>query len=234
VASSGGVALAVIAAVAVSLNVFGESEKPSNVAADQTSKAPAADTLPPDERCTEQIMSNPRWVCLTSAIVADGKLTIDYRGDGSELSVHGGHHLHVYGGDGTNPPAAVMGGQAPKSEQGEWYVEDGRPAVVPLTDQRYVRAIGSAPKVCARIAAANHELVPDEDGAFATGNCVPITRTESTATPETAQPPRRNDPPRQTNVPTTTTEPTTTTTETTPPTPDDEAPTDVVATTQAP
>jgi hypothetical protein len=28
--------------------------------------------------------------------------------------------------------------------------------------------------VCARIADANHALVPDLDGGFTTGNCVPI------------------------------------------------------------
>lgn len=157
-------------------------------------------------------MSNPRWVCLTSAIVADGRITIDYRGDGAPLNINGDYHLHVYGGDGTTPPANAMGMQAPAAEQGKWYVEDKHPAVLNVTDERFRTSIGDAPKVCARIADANHHLVPDTNGTYATGNCVPITRTAATTTVPTKDQPTRNRPTTRT---TTTTESTTTTTEST-------------------
>ena len=81
-----------------------------------------------------------------------------------------------------------------------------------LTDQRYILAIGDAPKVCARIATAAHELVPDAQGKYVTGNCVPIERTVSPSSEVTAKPPRHNNPPPRNQNPTTTTEPTTTTT----------------------
>jgi hypothetical protein len=172
-----------------------------------------ASALPADEQCTDAIMSNPRWVCLTSAIVADGKITIDYRSDGSPLNVNGGYHLHVYGGDGTSPAAEVMGMQAPESEQGTWYVEDRHPAVLTLDDERFLTAIGDAPKVCARIGDATHHLVPDTTGAYATGNCVPITRTASSTTTTTNAPPTHNQP--HTKKPTTTSSSSTTTSTTT-------------------
>jgi hypothetical protein len=34
--------------------------------------------------------------------------------------------------------------------------------------------VGDAPKVCARIADAEHGLVPDATGGFHTGNCLPV------------------------------------------------------------
>ena len=126
-------------------------------------------------------MSNPHWVCLTSAIVADGKITIDYRSDGAKFNLHG-VHLHIYGGDGTAPQARIMGRQVPESEQGNWYNESHRPAVLPVDDERFISSIGDARKVCARIGDAKHMLVPDENGTYVTGNCVPITRTGSATT----------------------------------------------------
>ncbi|MFI7673629.1 Hsp70 family protein [Actinophytocola sp. NPDC049390] len=179
--------------------------------------------LPPDEQCTDAIMSNPSWVCLTAAVVADGKLTIQYVSDGGALSVGGGKHLHIYGSDGTNPPDRIMGHQVPESEQGEWYVEDRRPSVVDVTSQKYVTAVGDAPKVCARIATADHVLVKATDGSYRTGNCVPVTRAEVTPTEAPPQTPRPNRPP-QTHHETTTTETTSSSTEpsTTEPPPDSE------------
>ena len=38
-------------------------------------------TTPADEQCTDEIKSNPRWVCLTSAVIANGKITIKYTVD---------------------------------------------------------------------------------------------------------------------------------------------------------
>jgi hypothetical protein len=182
-----------------------------------------ASLLPPDEQCTDAIMANPYWVCLTSAVVADGTITIQYVSDGGALTVDGGRHLHIYGGDGTNPSDQVMGHQVPESEQGKWYVEDRRPAVLDVTDQRFVLAIGDAPKVCARIATADHVLVTAQDGTYRTGNCVPITRGADTAPEPAPKTTKKNRQPR-TDTPTTTTETTTTTTDTTTtdPTPDSE------------
>ncbi|HEV7651943.1 MAG TPA: Hsp70 family protein [Actinophytocola sp.] len=227
VGASAVVALAVLAAVAVALNVFGGNDQPQAGSAGQTSSVPA-DSLPPDERCTPEIMANEHWVCLTSAIVADGKITIDYRSDGA-FDLHG-VHLHVYGGDGTDPQAGVMGQQVPDSEQGDWYNEAARPAVLELSDPRFKSAIGDAKKVCARIADAEHMLVPDKDGAYVTGNCVPITRTDSSTTEETEQQqdggndtPDNNDTPTTTDTTTWPTTTDTTTTETTEDTPSESA-----------
>ena len=88
-----------------------------------------------------------------------------------------------------------------------------------LSDPRFKAAIGDAKKVCARIADAEHLLVPDKDGAYVTGNCVPITRTVSSTTEITQQEPDGgNNAPDTDDNPTTddtTTWPTTTTTTTT-------------------
>lgn len=215
VLAAGVVALVVLAGVGVGLAVFGGDDNSAGTGGPGTKSASA---LPVDEQCTDAIMSNPRWVCLTSAIVADGKITIDYRGDGSPLNINGGIHLHIYGGDGTSPAAEVMGMQAPEAQQGKWYVEDRHPAILTLDDERFVTAIGDAPKVCARIAEANHHLVPDTKGAYATGNCVPITRTASSTTTTTNAPPKHNTPHTKkttTSSSTTTTDSTTTDTSTT-------------------
>ncbi|GAB1640176.1 Hsp70 family protein [Krasilnikovia sp. MM14-A1259] len=137
---------------------------------------PAA--VPDDEQCTAAIKANPRWVCLTSARIADGKFIVEYDADfgGSQPAVKGGYHLHIYGGNGTTPPDTIEGEQAPDDQKGFWYVEDQRPSVVETSDVRFVKAIGDAPKVCARIADSHHGLVPDSHGTYKTGNCVPIKR----------------------------------------------------------
>jgi actin-like ATPase involved in cell morphogenesis len=219
VAASAAIVLAVLAAVAVALNVFGDNGEQGNAGtADQASNVPG-NPLPLDEQCTDEIMGNEHWVCLTAATIANGKIKIEYRTDGAKLNADGGVHLHIYGGDGDNPPARIMGDQVPESEQGKWYIEDRNPAVLKLTDQRFTMAIGDAPKVCARIAGADHLLVPDKEGGYATGNCVPIARKVSSTTEiPTQEPPADNDPPDNNDdddptTTTTTTDPTTTTTE---------------------
>ncbi|GIE84375.1 Hsp70 family protein [Actinoplanes regularis] len=135
-------------------------------------------SVPADEQCTKAIKSNPRWICLTSAKVVDGTFTVEYDADfhGTAPDIHGGKHFHFYGSDGTNPPDEIMGMQAPSSRRGVWYVEDRQPSVVGTQDDAYIKAIGDAPKVCARVANADHTLVPDGDGTYHTGNCVPIQR----------------------------------------------------------
>jgi actin-like ATPase involved in cell morphogenesis len=137
-----------------------------------------ATTLPLDEQCTDTIKANVRWVCLTSATIEGDNLVIAYEASdgGVPFAVNGGFHLHVYGGDGTAPDASVMGTQALPNQRGAWYVEDQNPSVRAVTSADFLNAIGLNTKVCARIADANHALVTDGSGGFATGNCVPITR----------------------------------------------------------
>lgn len=137
----------------------------------------ATSAVPADEQCTAQIKANTRWVCLTGATFDGLTLTIEYQADfaGAEPNVRGGYHLHIYGGDGTNPPDRIEGVHA--ANPGKWYVEDQNPSVRKASSTDYTQAIGDAPKVCARIANSRHELVPDTDGTYKTGNCVPIRRT---------------------------------------------------------
>jgi actin-like ATPase involved in cell morphogenesis len=144
----------------------------------QSPSAPPSEQpqVPADEQCTDEIKSNKRWVCLTKATFDGERITIEYEANFADASpnVRGGFHLHIYGGDGTDPPAAVMGTHA--ANPGTWYVEDKEPSVRSATSKDFRDAIGDEPKVCARIADSRHRLVPDNDGAFATGNCVPIDR----------------------------------------------------------
>lgn len=138
--------------------------------------AASTTTLPPDEQCTPEIQANDRWVCLTSATIADGQLVVEYVASfaGASPNVNGGYHLHIYGGDGVTPPADIMGTHSPTP--GAWYIEDQPTSVRAVSSSDFVNAIGDAPKVCARIAKSGHALVPDRFGGFATGNCVPLVR----------------------------------------------------------
>jgi molecular chaperone DnaK len=181
-AVAGAALAAVLVAAGIAYAQYGFGEKPggqlTGQGASPTPSVVTSSAPPADEQCTDEIKANPRWVCLTSAVVEDGKLTIDYDVDfaGSTPDVSGGYHLHVWGGDGTYPADHDMGSHAPKSDQGEWYVEDRNPSVLDTTDKRYTRAIADNPKVCARIALAGHGLVADANDTYKTGNCVPITR----------------------------------------------------------
>jgi molecular chaperone DnaK len=134
--------------------------------------------LPADEQCTDQIKSNPRWVCLTRATFDGTKLTIEYVANfaGASPNVNGGYHIHIYGGTGTTPPDDIMGTQS--SNPGRWYVEDKNPSVRTASSADYRQAIGNQPKVCGRIANGSHQLVPDNsgNGTYHTGNCVPVSR----------------------------------------------------------
>jgi len=158
----------------------GPNPNPSATANAGQSAAPAAGSgrqIPADEQCTAAIQRNPRWVCLTRATLSNDRIVIDYRADfaGSTPNVHGGFHLHIYGGDGTNPAEDTEGAQS--AVAGNWYVEDQKPSVRTVDSHDFTTAIGTdAKKVCARIANGRHRLVPDNDGGFHTGNCVPIQR----------------------------------------------------------
>jgi len=141
---------------------------PSNAAG---ASAPA---LPPDEQCTDAIQANDRWVCITQAFVDDTKFVVEYEAQwrGAAPRNVGGFHLHIYGGDGTNPPASRMGFQS--DDPGRFYLEDKAPSVRAVTGSNYREIIADNPKVCARIAAADDHLVKDKQGGYETGNCVTI------------------------------------------------------------
>lgn len=132
--------------------------------------------VPADEQCTDEIKSNWTWVCLTSARVAGGELTVEYDAEfgGNQPSANGGWHLHIYGSDGTNPPDDIMGSHVPQNQQGFWYVEANQPSVVSTNDPAFINAVGDKPKVCARIANSAHELARHDNGSYTTGNCVKI------------------------------------------------------------
>jgi len=127
--------------------------------------------------CAAEIKANPRWVCLTKAVLSKGNLTISYDADfgAARPSVHDGYHLNIYGGDGVTPAAAIEGRQALKP--GHWYESDQKPSVLSTSSNDYQSAIGSATKVCARIATRDGVLVKDLKGNYETGNCVPLKHT---------------------------------------------------------
>jgi molecular chaperone DnaK len=132
--------------------------------------------LPAEEECTDEIRSNERWICLTSASFdAAGNLVVQYDaewGGGDNPNISTGFHMHLYGGDGAAPPAEIMGFQVP--DPGTWQIADGDPAIVPV--DRVDSVIGTAPKVCARISDNRHHLVRDRTGGYETGNCITIDR----------------------------------------------------------
>ena len=154
-----------------------QADPPADEPAEEPAEEEAEPQLPADEQCTDEIMSNERWVCITSATITDGELVIEYEAEwaGSTPNIDGGFHVHYYGADetGAEPPAEIMGSHAAFDERGDWYIEDQNPSVHPL-DSNQVAALGGASKVCARIADGSHALVPDSDSAFKTGNCWPI------------------------------------------------------------
>ncbi|RPF20967.1 Hsp70 family protein [Myceligenerans xiligouense] len=135
--------------------------------------------LPPAQECSEEILANERWVCLTSATVADGELVVEYEAEwaGGVPDEEVGFHVHFYGADetGTDPEAAVMGTQA--THAGSYFFDAHEPVVRSVDSVDYVM-LGDAPLICGRIAfAKNHKLVSDADGGYDTGNCWPIERT---------------------------------------------------------
>ena len=181
IAAGAGVAVLLIAGIAFAVSNLGGGNgggggqgQGTTPPGQQQTTAPA---VPADQVCTDQIKSNPRWVCLTKATLNNKQLVIEYDSSNTPFDVTGGFHLHIYGtdGTGTNPPDRIMGAQSRPA--GNWYVEDKNPSVRSITSGDYKEAIGAnAKKVCARIANSRHELVPDASGAgtFVTGNCVPI------------------------------------------------------------
>ncbi|MFV2102329.1 Hsp70 family protein [Micromonospora sp. LOL_024] len=135
---------------------------------------PPADEVPPDEDCTE-LKQSTRWVCITKATVRDGTFTVwfDAEWNGSKPNINNGFHLHLYGGDGTEPDEDTMGSQA--TSHGTYYFEDEQPSVRRISDKDF-EAVGDAEKICARVAQNGHQLARAYDGSYHTGNCFPIQR----------------------------------------------------------
>jgi len=139
-----------------------------------TAAGATAPPLPAAEQCTKKIQANPRWVCITQAFFDNEKFVVEYNAEwaGPPPQNTGGFHLHIYGGDGKNPPAERMGNQS--DQRGRFYLEDKQPSVRSVTGGNYRDIIGNSPKVCARISDAADILVKDNDGGYETGNCVTI------------------------------------------------------------
>jgi len=155
--------------------VVGSGASPSA----STKPTAASAATPADEVCTKEIQSNKRWVCLDSAVIANGKLTVNYKVDyaGSTPDIDTGFHVHFYGSDGKNPPPDyTMGSQEPMSTRGDYYYDYRQPMVLSTDSKDFRRVFTGAKKVCARIAVAGHGLVHDNKHGYQTGNCVPITK----------------------------------------------------------
>jgi len=171
-------ALLIFAAVLVLVTVIGvtffRSDGTGGNAGNNQAQTPPP--VPPDEQCTDEIKRNPRWVCLTSATIANGLLSVEYQVEyaGSTPSLTG-FHLHIYGSDGSVARDETMGTQF--RNPGVWFNEDKNPSVHRVTDQVVIDTLGDFPKVCSRMATTGHRLVPDTTGkTFKTGNCVPLKR----------------------------------------------------------
>ena len=145
------------------------------VTAGASSRQSPAGSVPADEQCTDEMKKSTRWVCLTKATLHDGTFTLwyDAEWDGTPPDIQKGFHLHIYGGDGTDPDESTMGSQAVKHSK--YYFEDQQPSVRRTTDADF-EAVGDAKKVCARIAHSGHGLEKAYDGSYHTGNCIPIQR----------------------------------------------------------
>jgi hypothetical protein len=138
-------------------------------------------TLPADEQCTDAIMANPHWVCLTQVTLTANELTVSYDTNTQLAFTDGGFHLHIYqaSADGSTPSDNQM--SANSANQGSWHIASDRPAVLPAQNGGYGDGGAIRPdavKVCARIADHRHNLIPDASGAgtYKTGNCWPVTR----------------------------------------------------------
>jgi len=155
---------------------YGRGKGDEGAGGPATPIASAGPTTPADEACTE-IKNNPRWVCLASAAIANGKITIKFEPQyaGSTPNINTGYHVHLYGGDGKKPPDYTMGSHWPKSTRGKYIYVTRSPFVLDVDDSEFTTVFGHFPKVCARIAVAGHGLAPDDEGGYKTGNCVPIT-----------------------------------------------------------
>jgi len=150
-----------------------QATAPSSAAA---SSAPAAaGDIPADEQCTDEMKKSTRWVCITKATLTNNTFTVWYDAEwnGSTPNRRTGFHLHLYGGDGTNPDESTMGSQA--VVHSKYYFEDQQPSVRKTSSDDFA-AIGNAKKVCARIAQTGHGLAKAYDGSYHTGNCIPIQR----------------------------------------------------------
>ncbi|HEX2808159.1 MAG TPA: kelch repeat-containing protein, partial [Kineosporiaceae bacterium] len=125
-----------------------------------------------------------KWACLTSAVLRNGGLAIDYTTNftPSDAAGQGHFHLHFFaanpkGDTDTVPSAAVE--QMSSANPGSWFtVYDQN---VKNIDASTERAGGKAPLdmehfslLCVRVAMGAHDLARDNNGGYDTGNCVRI------------------------------------------------------------
>lgn len=125
--------------------------------------------LPEVFRCTDEIMSQPRWLCLDSAEFDGTTLVATFTSEdgGETFSVGSGFHVHFFNGDVTEPISAGVNGDA-STGGGDWQVWDLTP--------RYetTKFAGTEIEmVCGRVATPFHTLE-----SLDSGNCWPVTRVE--------------------------------------------------------
>ena len=123
---------------------------------------------PLDEQCTDLIMSQPRWVCLTSASFDGNTITAQYviENAGVPFDASNGFHMHVFGSS-VDPATAGQPGDA-SIGGGAWLIWDDVNGFQGALDQ--ITVDGVLPeKLCVRIATINHTLESLESG-----NCIPI------------------------------------------------------------
>lgn len=128
---------------------------------------------PTDEWCTQEIMANERWACITGARVENGEVIAEFEfsNGGTDFSVGSGFHLHVYGSnvDALNAGAAgdaSIGG-------GTWQVWDIVPEYRSTPGSVFVNGVVPE-KLCVRIATPRHTLE-----SLTSGNCFPIENLDS-------------------------------------------------------
>lgn len=121
------------------------------------------------------------WICLKSAAVRNGALTLRYSTNFAASPA--ADHLHFYtanpdGRGGTKPPAAIMTHTA---NQGSWFnIYDSSVKRIDAGTQRGGKMApldtGHFSLLCARVVNGMHMLRRDKSGGLGTGNCVQITR----------------------------------------------------------
>lgn len=116
-------------------------------------------------RCTDEIMSLPRWVCITDVQLDGNNITADLVSSETEWNTNGGFHFHVFGSNVEVTTAGVSNGISEGG--GSWKVWDE------LTFTGTFGEVASPDPatewLCARVATDGHGL----DG-LETGNCWPL------------------------------------------------------------
>jgi molecular chaperone DnaK len=123
--------------------------------------------LPESAQCSDLIMSQPRWVCITSVTFDGTKLTAGFISEngGSVFNAGGGFHVHFFDGDQSDPVTAGLSGDA-STGGGNWQVWDLTPVY-----ESVKWADTDIQVICGRVATSSHTLE-----SLDSGNCFPVTR----------------------------------------------------------